>query len=272
VPAGLELLAGWETLVGWWPEALAGAGSAQAAPFWDSIAHWWHAVNEAVMALAGSPWALVACFALAMIDGFFPPVPAETLIIATAAVFASSHQWWPGLVLWVVAAGGALCGDSVAFALGRWFDAPNWGVFRRGKGQAAMEWAGRLFGRGAAPLLIVARFIPVGRVAVNLTAGTVGYPYRRFVLVDSAAALCWAAYSVGIGYVAGKVTGENPLLGVVMGVAFSATVGVGVQWLMNRHYGKPGGAGVAADPAASGGVAGAIDPDGAADPPTPNER
>jgi membrane protein DedA with SNARE-associated domain len=198
----------------------------------------WDRINQHIVALAGSPWALLACWMLAVIDGFFPPVPAETLVVATAAAYAATGHWWGGLLLWGAAACGAVCGDCVAFTLGRLFNVPHWRMFRAGKGHAAMEWASRVFVRGAAPLLMVARFIPVGRVAVNLTAGTIGYPFRRFVLIDSAAALCWAAYSVGIGFAAGQVTHDNPLLAVAIGIALSASVGSLVQWLTNRRFGK----------------------------------
>ncbi|MDR2113729.1 MAG: VTT domain-containing protein [Bifidobacteriaceae bacterium] len=198
----------------------------------------WDSVNQLIIGLAGSPWALVAVFAVAVIDGFFPPVPAETLVVATAAAFAGSGQWWQALVLWALAAGGALTGDCIAYTLGQWFNASQWRMFRQGKGHHALQSVRRTFGRGAAPLIMVARFIPVGRVAVNLTAGTVRYPFRRFVVIDGVAAACWAAYSVAVGHIAGKAAGDNPLLGVVIGIVFAISLGTLVQWLVNRHYGK----------------------------------
>jgi membrane protein DedA with SNARE-associated domain len=227
----------------------AGAGTEAAA---GGIGGVWHAVNQWIVALAGSPWALVAVYVVAVIDGFFPPVPSETLVVATATVYAAAGEWWVSAIIWAVGAFGAVCGDCIAFSLGRWFDAPHWRIFQRGKGHAALEWARRLFVRGAAPLLMVARFIPVGRVAVNLTAGTVGYPMRRFVLIDSAAAACWSCYAVLIGFAAGKAMADNPLLAVLIGIAFSVSVGSLVQWLMNRHYGKT---------ASQDGTAAAAEPD-----------
>ncbi|MDR2380719.1 MAG: VTT domain-containing protein [Bifidobacteriaceae bacterium] len=203
-----------------------------------SLGDVWRGINERIVALAKSPWALVAVFAISMIDGFFPPVPAETLIIATAAAYQSGAALWQVGFLWVLGAFGALCGDSVAYALGRVFNATEWRVFAKGKGRSAVDLAQRTFARGAAPLLMVGRFIPVGRVAVNLTAGTIRYPYRRFVVIDSVAALFWSSYAVGIGFAAGQVTGDNPLLGVAVGIAFSATAGSLVQWAINRHYGR----------------------------------
>ncbi|MDR2378673.1 MAG: DedA family protein, partial [Bifidobacteriaceae bacterium] len=198
----------------------------------------WRGVNEQIVALAGSAWALVAVYLISAIDGFFPPVPAETLVIATAAVYQQSGAFWQVALLWLLAAVGAVSGDSVAYTLGRVFNATRWRVFSKGKGRSAVDLARRTFARGAAPLLMVGRFIPVGRVAVNLTAGTIRYPYTRFLLIDAVAALFWSAYAVGIGYLAGHATGDNPLLGVAVGVAFSASVGSLAQWAINRHYGK----------------------------------
>jgi membrane protein DedA with SNARE-associated domain len=216
-------------------DVLAGAVGPEALASFGDV---WRGINEQIVALAESPWALAAVYLISAIDGFFPPVPAETLVIATAAVYQQSGAFWQVALLWALAAAGAVSGDSVAYTLGRLFNATDWRVFRKGKGQSAVALARRTFARGAAPLLMVGRFIPVGRVAVNLTAGTIHYPYRRFLLIDSIAALFWSAYAVGIGYAAGHATGDNPLLGVVVGVAFSASVGSLAQWAINRHYGK----------------------------------
>ncbi|WP_418608443.1 hypothetical protein [Georgenia sp. SUBG003] len=47
------------------------------------------AVEEFVLGLAGSPWILLAVTVLATIDGFFPPVPSESIVIAVAALSVS---------------------------------------------------------------------------------------------------------------------------------------------------------------------------------------
>jgi membrane-associated protein len=39
---------------------------------------------------------------------------------------------------------------------------------------------------------------------VTLSAGTLGYPWRRFAVFDAAAALIWAAYATLLGYFGGK--------------------------------------------------------------------
>ena len=73
----------------------------------DAITH----IVEGAMA---SPWVLLALFAVAAIDGFFPVVPAESLVV-TAGVFAASTGE-PSLPLVVLAAAlGAFTGDHVSY-------------------------------------------------------------------------------------------------------------------------------------------------------------
>ncbi|TDD59363.1 DedA family protein, partial [Actinomadura rubrisoli] len=64
-----------------------------------------------------SPWFYLALFAVAAIDGFFPVVPSESMVI-TGGVYAASGR--PNLALVVVlAALGAFIGDHVAYFIGR---------------------------------------------------------------------------------------------------------------------------------------------------------
>ncbi|MDR0626765.1 MAG: VTT domain-containing protein [Bifidobacteriaceae bacterium] len=98
--------------------------------------------------------------------------------------------------------------------------------------------ARRSFAQGATQLMIIARFIPAGRTAMNLTAGAIGFPLRRFALIDLFGCACWAAYAIGIGCLAGQVASDNPLFSVSFGIAFGTTVGTLVQWLVNRRYGR----------------------------------
>jgi membrane protein DedA with SNARE-associated domain len=194
-------------------------------------------INTYIISFAGSPWVLLVVFVVAVIDGFFPPIPSETLVVGAASVFSSTHQWYLAAVLAVVAALGAMCGDLVAYTLGRKFNAGQWKFFSRGKGAKAFTWAERTFARGGGPLVIVARYIPVGRVAVNLTAGSIRFPLKRFLIFDGVAALTWGIYSTAVGYAAGQVVGENPLLGVVVGILFAVSLGSLVQYVVNKRLG-----------------------------------
>ena len=72
--------------------------------------------------------------------------------------------------------------------------------------------SGTLERRGAL-VVLTARYVPLGRVAVNLTAGATGFPPRRFAGLAALAAATWAAWSVAVGALAGHWLDGNPLLG-----------------------------------------------------------
>lgn len=180
------------------------------------------------MQAVASPWLYLIIFATAVIDGFFPPIPSETVLVAAAAVAASTGD--TDLVLLVsLAALGAFIGDNVAYAIGRSVDTTRFVWMRRPRVAAAFARARSTLTRSGAPLILGARYIPVGRVAVNMSAGALGYPWRRFLPVSMVAAACWAIYSVAIGLLAGKWFVDQPLLSALVGVAAALIIGVAID-------------------------------------------
>ncbi|UZN02215.1 DedA family protein [Cellulomonas sp. S1-8] len=195
-----------------------------------------HVLEQWVLDLAASPWVFAALFGFATIDGFFPPIPSESVVIALASLSTStgSPLLW-GVVL--VAALGAFVGDQIAYQIGTVVRIRELRVFQGRRGHALLDWAERaLLTRGAA-FIIAARYIPVGRVAVNMTAGALGFRRRRFVLLTAIAALSWALYSTAIGIGTGAVLGDSPLVGVVAGVVGGFVIGLGVDWVLRRWLG-----------------------------------
>ena len=191
-------------------------------------------ISDLVLQAVASPWLYLAMFAVAVIDGFFPPVPSETVLVASAAVAASTGR--PDLVaLGLVAAAGAAAGDNIAFAVGRRTGSARFAWMRRPRVAGALARAGAALDRRGAGLILGARFIPVGRVAVNLSAGALAYPWRRFALLSVAAGLCWAAYSIGIGLLAGARLKDQPLLSATLGVVLAVGIGLLVDRLLAVH-------------------------------------
>lgn len=208
------------------------------------------AVLAAVLALAGSPLVLLVVLVLSAVDGLLPPVPSESVVVALAAVSVSTGA--PSLWLLVpAAAAGAWVGDNLAYAVGRRWG-PRW--LRGPRRTVLREHAARGLERRGAALIFAARYIPVGRVVVNLTAGSSGYPRGRFAVVSGAAALTWAVYSTVIGAAAGHWFADRPLLGVVVGVVGALAIGALVDLLLGRRIRRLGESGPPPEPA---GVAGA---------------
>ena len=200
----------------------------------------WEQLSQAVLDLAASPWALVVLLVCCWVDGFFPPVPSESLVIATATLTVAG----PGPPLWAVvavAAAGAFLGDLTAFAIGRRVPVDRLPLLRRGRGLASVEWARRSLERRGGTAVLAARYVPVGRVAVNVAAGAVGFPSRRFVGFAAIAAVTWALWSVLLGVAAGALLHDRPLLAVVVGVVVGTLLGLAVDAVASRRRRRQAG-------------------------------
>jgi membrane-associated protein len=189
-----------------------------------------------VLALTGSPWVFVALYAFCVIDGFFPPIPSETAVIGLAVLAMATGDPNLWLVL-LVATLGAFTGDQVAYSIGRRIPVRRFRLLRGPRSQRAVDVAERALAERGASYIIAARYIPVGRVAVNMTAGTVGYSRRRFSGLAAIAAASWSMYSVLLGMSAGLWLKEHPYLAVVVGVALGLFLGVVIDAVLRRLLG-----------------------------------
>lgn len=191
-------------------------------------------LNEAIVGAAGAPWVLLALFGLCVLDGFFPPIPSETVVVGLAAVGVATGT--PSLwVIIPIAAAGATVGDSLAYWIGRRVGTQRFAWMRTPRVQATIERATAQLHRRSAAYLLTARYIPVGRVAVNMTAGATRLPFRRFLPLIALAGLSWAAYNAAVGAIAGVWVQDNPLLGIVIAVALAMLVGLGLDRLAQRR-------------------------------------
>ncbi|HMO11619.1 MAG TPA: VTT domain-containing protein, partial [Actinotalea sp.] len=145
-------------------------------------------VTDWVVGLAALPGVYPVLYLFATIDGFFPPIPSESVVIALAALHGSSGV--PNLwLVMLVAALGAFTGDQIAYSIGKHVPIRRLRYLRGARAQQAFAWAERALAERGASFIIAARYIPVGRVAVNMTAGGLGYPRRRFTGLAAIAAV-----------------------------------------------------------------------------------
>ena len=186
-------------------------------------------LNDFILQAAASPWLLLVMFSTAVIDGVFPPIPSEMVLVAAAAVAASAGDPTTVLLLCLVAAIGALIGDNMAYAIGRGVGTTRFRWMRSPRVSAAFARAQRALAQRGTPVILGARYIPVGRVVVNISAGALRYPWRRFLPVSVVAGVTWAAYSAVIGIVAGQWLEGRPLLSAVIGVVFALVIGLAID-------------------------------------------
>lgn len=203
-------------------------------------------ITEWIHSFAGSPLALLVLAGLCFTDAFFPPVPAESIVIGlTSWYFAAPGHVVPLPGIFLCAVIGATLGDSFAFFLGTRIHMQRIKSWWNGKGEQAFERTAKLLHRRGTSFIFAARFVPGGRVAVNMCAGATGFPYSRFIRTDLAAVFCWVSYGMSIGFASGSILGPiNPLLatvvGMVGGVILSLLLDRLVAWLQRRFQsGRP---------------------------------
>lgn len=199
---------------------------------WDSIVGISAQVESFVLALSESLWIYPGVYVLCVIDGFFPVVPSESVIIASATAWAQvGNPWLPGI--WLAAAAGAWCGDQIAYFIGSRFDVTRWRIFHTEKGKQSLAWAESALETRGSTFIIAARFIPMGRVAANLSAGALRFPHKRFMGIDAIGAIIWATYSVILGIFAGSIF-SNLLVSIIVGIVGGVILGVLVDKILTK--------------------------------------
>ncbi|MEV6490937.1 DedA family protein [Actinoplanes sp. NPDC051633] len=197
-----------------------------------------------LLPLISSPWLYVIVFVAVAIDGFLPVMPSETVVIGLGALSSSGSPNLVALAAAVVA--GGVAGDRVSYLFGR----RAGGRFGKGKLAVAKERAERALLRYGGGAVLVGRFLPYGRTATTMTAGSVSLPLGRFRVFSVLASAAWAAYAIGLGRVGGATFADSPLLGAAFGMVLGAVL-AGLHTIVERRSG---------DQAAAVGVDHGLDP------------
>jgi membrane-associated protein len=184
-----------------------------------------------------SQWAYLIVFLLAFLDALVPIVPSETAVI-TAGVVAAAGDLSLAIVI-PTAELGAVAGDNTAYLVGRRYGTrATERYFSSDKARHRVEWAHDQLRERGGELIVIARFIPAGRTVVTLSAGTLGYPWPRFVVFDAIAAAIWSLYASLLGYFGGKAFEKAPWKGLLLAfaIAFAVTGTIElVRWLRRRR-------------------------------------
>lgn len=174
-------------------------------------------------AVVHSAWLLPALVLMIAVDGPVPMLPSETLLMTAAAVaFTEGDATLLG-GLFVAAVVGSVAGDLLSYGLGR---SSNRIVAGSSTGSGS-TWVRRHLLDRPGPVLVIARFVPGGRLVSTAGAGRFGLALRRFVPWSLASSAAWAAYMLVVGRVLEPMTGGNPVLCVV-GAAVLAVLTAGV--------------------------------------------
>ena len=191
-----------------------------------------HLITQLVSA---SPATYAIVFAIVAIDALLPFVQAEATVITAAVLAGQGH-----LVVWLVVAAAALggiAGDNACYLLGNRFGCRAADKLLTKERLRRAERGIR--GQGGL-LILIARFIPVGRTATTFAAGTLKMPWRRFFAFDALAAILWASYATALGYAGGSSFAHNlwkPLL-FALGIALLLAAAGESYRRLQKHRGK----------------------------------
>jgi membrane-associated protein len=191
--------------------------------------------------VSDSVWTYPYLFGVSALDVVFPLVPSETSVILAGVLAGTGDLEIVAVIL--VAAAGAVVGDNTSYWIGR--TAGPWIVSRffRGERKKRIDWAGTQIEERGPYLIVVGRFIPGGRTAITLAAGLLQMRWRKFIVFDVAAGLCWATYAGLLGYFGGRVFEEEPLQGFLIAFAIALAVTGAVEvyrWLKRRNVAASG--------------------------------
>jgi membrane protein DedA with SNARE-associated domain len=126
-------------------------------------------------------------------------VPGDTIVVVSSTAIDGPGQYIGTLAAVII---GALVGESIGFALGRFFG-PRIRDSRLGRRIGITNWqrAEYYVDRRGGIAVFVSRFLPVLHSLVPVTVGMSNMSYRRFIAWTAPACAIWAAAYVTVGWV-----------------------------------------------------------------------
>jgi len=183
---------------------------------------------------AFSPWLLPVMAVLAMFDALLPPIPSDELMAAIASLAASDST--PSL-LWVIPITGlgAFVGDILCYWVGRAGAPP---AMRKWEHKPAVaksyEWARKNIEHRGWLFILVARYIPFGRLTTMLACGGLRYSFARFCFLDAISVSICVTIGGLISYGGGTLFVDAPLIGALTAVTLVTSfslIRLGVQFV-----------------------------------------
>lgn len=180
-------------------------------------------------------WGLVFAGTAVFAGVFIPFLTGDALLFGAGLVTSTSDT----LSIWVLAIGvgvAAFAGDQVGFVLGRRLGRPYL-TRRRGRWvSSAIRRTERFYELFGWWSVVVARYIPWGRVFIPPIAGVSGMAYGRFLTANLTGAVSWGVLITVVGYLAGSNPAARPFAYVIAGVMIAASIVAGIRaWLLDRR-------------------------------------
>jgi membrane-associated protein len=179
-------------------------------------------------------WGLVFSGTALFVGVFIPFITGDSLLFAAGLIAASTDS----VNIWVLAVGvgvAAFLGDQVGFVLGRHYGRPYLDRRKGGWIRRAVSRSEKFYDDLGWWAVVVARFIPWGRVFVPPIAGIARMNYGRFLAANLVGALVWGVLITVTGYFAASIPAVKAAAYVVGGAFILASIIAGIiSWRRNR--------------------------------------
>ncbi len=167
-------------------------------------------------------------------------MPGDTVVLVAST---GVTDWSDFFFLLLAVLIGSLIGESIGFAVGRFFG-PKLRVSKLGKRIGEKNWkaADSLVEKRGGIAVFISRFLPVLHSTVPAVAGMTKMPYRVFISWTFAACAIWASLYVGVGYIARtsyeQLSGDlrvASIVGIGILVVFLLFVAISKKVLSRMH-------------------------------------
>lgn len=188
-------------------------------------------------------WALVFAGTAIFLGLFIPFITGDSLLFAAGLIAASASSL--NIVILAVGVGlAAFLGDQVGFLLGRHYGR---GYLDRHSGRRirkAILIAETFYDRYGWWSVVVARFVPWGRVFVPVIAGVGRMNYYKFLSSNVVGALAWGVGLTLTGFYAASIPGVKSAAYVIAGIVIAASIVAGIRSWRAAHRGQTTGTGL----------------------------
>ncbi len=184
-------------------------------------------------------WGLVFAGTAFFLGVFIPFITGDSLLFASGLVAAAATSI--DIVILTVGVGiAAFLGDQVGFLIGRHFGR---GYLDRHSGprrKKAIAVAEVLYDRYGWWSVVVARYVPWGRVFVPVIAGISRMNYYKFLSSNLVGAVTWGVAITLIGFYAASIPGVKSASYVIAAIVIALSLAFGLRtWYLHRRDAKP---------------------------------
>lgn len=179
-------------------------------------------------------WLLVFAGTAFLLGLFIPFITGDSLLFAAGIVSATTN----GLNIVVLAVGvgiAATLGDQVGFLLGRRYGRGYLDRHGGRRTRAAVAAAELFYTKYGWWSIVIARFVPWGRVFVPVIAGVGRMHYYKFLSSNVVGALLWGVGLTVIGFYAASIPGVKSVAYVIAAIVIAVSIVVSARtWLIDR--------------------------------------